>query len=147
LPAIVGWPYYSFFRRRYISKTLDGIVTAGMKGPAYFLDIRPGNDRTPILRIIPQDRLDEEPAYIGTIERGERVDHFETQRISKGRCVNKKYPFPYHPLGIKTGISSAPVRLPGISPIKKRQNVLSAKGKKGSRWNWKPLYRKGPRTG
>src|ERR1044071_9412413 len=37
----------------------------------------------PITKIIPADRMDEEPAIIDKIKRGELVDHFETKRITK----------------------------------------------------------------
>jgi PAS domain S-box-containing protein len=37
----------------------------------------------PITILIPEDRLDEEPQILAAIRRGERVDHFETQRRRK----------------------------------------------------------------
>jgi signal transduction histidine kinase/CheY-like chemotaxis protein len=37
----------------------------------------------PILKIIPKERVLEEPAILEKLRRGERVDHFETQRITK----------------------------------------------------------------
>ena len=37
----------------------------------------------PITIIIPVDRLDEEPVILGKINRGERIEHFETVRQRK----------------------------------------------------------------
>jgi len=43
----------------------------------------------PITIIIPPERLDEEPKILEPIGRGERVDHFETIRMTKdGRLIN-----------------------------------------------------------
>jgi len=42
-----------------------------------------------IYRIIPKDRHDEEPRILAQLRTGERVDHFETQRITKdGRLLD-----------------------------------------------------------
>ncbi len=37
----------------------------------------------PVTMLIPPDRLDEEPKIIQSLQRGERVDHFETIRMRK----------------------------------------------------------------
>ena len=43
----------------------------------------------PITLIIPPDRIDEEDQILGRLRRGERVDHFETVRVSKsGRRIH-----------------------------------------------------------
>ncbi|MGN6368840.1 MAG: PAS domain S-box protein [Phycisphaerae bacterium] len=43
----------------------------------------------PILKIIPPERLDEEPRILERLGRGERVDHFETVRLRKdGRRID-----------------------------------------------------------
>ena len=41
----------------------------------------------PITKIIPVDRLDEEPQILSRLRRGERVDHFETKRIAKNGSI------------------------------------------------------------
>jgi PAS domain S-box-containing protein len=43
---------------------------------------------SPMTRIIPPDRLDEEPVILARIRAGQRIEHFETIRIKKnGDCV------------------------------------------------------------
>jgi len=73
-----------------ISKTLDGIVSSWNEGArrifGYTAEEMIG---TPILRLIPEDRHEEEPAILEQLKRGERVDHFETKRITKdGRILD-----------------------------------------------------------
>ncbi len=73
-----------------ISKGLDGIVTSWNKGAerlfGYTADETIGK---PITIIIPSDRLGEEPEILGRLQRGERVDHFETIRRRKdGALLN-----------------------------------------------------------
>ena len=67
-----------------ISKTLDGIVSSWNEGArrifGYTAEEMIGQ---PILLLIPEDRLQEEPAILERLKRGERVDHFETKRVSK----------------------------------------------------------------
>jgi PAS domain S-box-containing protein len=67
-----------------ISKTLDGIVSSWNEGArrmfGYTAEEMIGQS---ILRLIPDDRLEEEPAILERLKRGERVDHFETIRITK----------------------------------------------------------------
>ena len=67
-----------------ISKTLDGVVSSWNEGArrifGYTAEEMIGQS---IMRLIPQDRLDEEPAILERLKRGERVDHFETRRLSK----------------------------------------------------------------
>jgi PAS domain-containing protein len=41
----------------------------------------------PILKLIPADRLDEEPAILSRLKVGERVDHFETKRLTKDKKI------------------------------------------------------------
>lgn len=67
-----------------ISKNLQGIVTSWNQSAerifGYTAEEMIGE---PILKLIPQDRLEEEPAILNRISRGERVDHFETKRMRK----------------------------------------------------------------
>src|SRR5205814_8908544 len=37
----------------------------------------------PVTKLIPDDRLGEEPEILSRLRRGERVDHFETERMTK----------------------------------------------------------------
>src|SRR6266404_2319553 len=67
-----------------ISKDLKGIVSSWNEGArrifGYTAEEMIGQ---PILRLIPEDRWDEEPVILERLKKGERVDHFETKRISK----------------------------------------------------------------
>ena len=67
-----------------IGKTLDGIVTswnqAAQRLFGYTEEEMVGQS---ITRIIPRDRLDEEPRILSRLRSGEKVDHFETKRITK----------------------------------------------------------------
>jgi PAS domain S-box-containing protein len=67
-----------------ISKDLNGIVSSWNEAAhrifGYTEEEMIGQ---PILRLIPQDRWDEEPAILERLKRGERVDHFETKRLTK----------------------------------------------------------------
>lgn len=67
-----------------ISKSLHGIITTWNLSAerlfGYSADEAVGR---PITIIIPEDRLDEEPAILARIKAGERVDHFETIRRRK----------------------------------------------------------------
>lgn len=73
-----------------ISKTLDSIVTSWNKAAerifGYTAEEMIG---VSITRIVPADRLDEEPKILERLKRGERIDHFETKRITKdGRLLD-----------------------------------------------------------
>ena len=67
-----------------ISKDLNGIIRSWNRGAerifGYASDEVLGK---PITIVIPQDRLDEEPEILSRLQRGERVDHFETVRKRK----------------------------------------------------------------
>lgn len=67
-----------------ISKTLDSIVTSWNAAAGrlfgYTEDEMIGET---IYKLIPPDRLDEEPQILARLRSGERVDHFETKRITK----------------------------------------------------------------
>jgi two-component system sensor histidine kinase VicK len=73
-----------------ISKTLDGIITSWNESArrtfGYTEDEIIGQS---ILRLIPPDRQDEEPHILSRLRRGERVEHFETKRMTKdGRLLD-----------------------------------------------------------
>ncbi len=73
-----------------ISKSLDGIVTswnaAAERLFGYTAEEMIGQ---PILRLLPEDRQDEERMILERLRRGERVDHFETVRQAKdGRLLD-----------------------------------------------------------
>ncbi len=67
-----------------ISKDLNGIIQSWNDGASrlfgYSADEVLGKS---ITILIPEDRLDEEPVILSRIQRGERVDHFETRRRRK----------------------------------------------------------------
>jgi PAS domain S-box-containing protein len=73
-----------------VSKTLQGIIKTWNKGAerifGWTADEVIGK---PITIIIPPDRLQEEPVILSRIQAGERVDHFQTIRVTKdGRKIN-----------------------------------------------------------
>ncbi|HWB00208.1 MAG TPA: PAS domain S-box protein, partial [Pirellulales bacterium] len=73
-----------------ISKTLDGVIVSWNRGAerlyGYLADEIIGQ---PITRLIPPGHPDELPHLIDRLKRGERIEHFETQRVCKdGRCLN-----------------------------------------------------------
>jgi len=67
-----------------ISKNLEGIITswnpAAEKLFGYTEEEVTG---TPITRLFPADRMDEEPLILERIMRGEKIEHFDTVRIRK----------------------------------------------------------------
>ena len=73
-----------------ITKTLEGVITTWNKGAerifGYSRDEMIG---TSIHRIVPADRADDVSEILAAIGRGERVDHFESERVCKdGRRIN-----------------------------------------------------------
>lgn len=73
-----------------VSKTLEGIVTSWNPGAQKLFGFTPDEMiGQPITKVIPDDRLDEEPQILQKIQRGEIVDHFETKRKTKsGQIVD-----------------------------------------------------------
>jgi PAS domain S-box-containing protein len=67
-----------------ISKTLDGIITSWNRGAerifGYTADEVIGKS---ITILIPPGHLDEEPAILARLKRGERIEHYETIRVRK----------------------------------------------------------------
>ena len=72
-----------------ISKTLDGVVTSWNAGATRIFGYEPEEMiGQSIIRIIPPELGAEEEAILSRLRRGERVDHFDTERIGKdGRRV------------------------------------------------------------
>ncbi len=73
-----------------VSKTLDGIITSWNKGAenlfGYKADEVVGKSVTVL---IPEDHLDEEPAILARLRKGERIEHYETVRVRKdGRLID-----------------------------------------------------------
>ncbi|WP_313077977.1 PAS domain S-box protein [Agrobacterium pusense] len=67
-----------------VSKSLNGIITTwNLSAERLFGYTAAEAVGRPITILIPEDRLDEEPAIIARIKTGERVDHFETVRRRK----------------------------------------------------------------
>ncbi|WP_244434328.1 PAS domain S-box protein [Agrobacterium tumefaciens] len=67
-----------------ISKSLQGIITTWNLSAERLFGYRADEViGQPITILIPEDRLDEEPAILARINAGERVDHFETIRRRK----------------------------------------------------------------
>lgn len=67
-----------------ISKSLQGIITTwNLSAERLFGYTANEAVGRPITILIPEDRLDEEPAILARINAGERVDHFETIRRRK----------------------------------------------------------------
>src|SRR5262249_18180744 len=73
-----------------ISKDLNGIILSWNRGAervfGYTAEETVGRS---ITMLLPPDRLEEEATILGTLVRGERIDHFETERITKdGRRID-----------------------------------------------------------
>lgn len=73
-----------------ISKTLQGIIRTWNYGAERIFGWKAEEAvGKPIYIIIPPDRQAEEPEILAKIQRGERIDHFETQRITKdGKLID-----------------------------------------------------------
>src|SRR6202790_4163613 len=67
-----------------ISKTLEGVITTWNHGPerifGYSAEEIIGK---PVTTLIPPNQIDEEPAILQKVRRGERIDHYETVRMRK----------------------------------------------------------------
>jgi len=72
-----------------ISKDLDGTIRSWNRGAQRLFGYAPGEIiGRPVTLLIPPDHLDEEAEILSRVRRGERVDHYQTTRITKdGRSV------------------------------------------------------------
>lgn len=69
-----------------ISKTTEGIITSWNKAAEQFFGYTSGEAVGRSIRmLIPEDRQGEEDIILGKINRGERVEHYETIRIRKDK--------------------------------------------------------------
>ena len=67
-----------------ISKNLDGIIVTWNEGATRIFGYSPEEViGKSITILIPPDRLEEEPAILGALRAGERVDHYQTVRVRK----------------------------------------------------------------
>ena len=73
-----------------VSKTLDGIITSWNPGAEKLFGFSSGEMiGQPVTKIIPKDRLNEEPEILAKLRAGEVVDHFETRRLTKtGKLID-----------------------------------------------------------
>lgn len=75
-------------RRSYddaiVSKTLDGVITSWNEGAVRVFGFEAAEmiGRS-ILRVIPPELHEEETQILGRLRRGERIEHFETDRVRK----------------------------------------------------------------
>ncbi len=71
-----------------ISKNLNGIITSWNTGAerifGYSADEMIGQ---PVSKLIPADRINEEPDILARLRKGQRVDHFETKRVTKDKRI------------------------------------------------------------
>ena len=67
-----------------VSKRLDGTITSWNKGAVQLFGYAPEEAiGQHIMKIVPPNRVDEEAMILARLQRGERVDHFETVRMRK----------------------------------------------------------------
>jgi PAS domain S-box-containing protein/excisionase family DNA binding protein len=67
-----------------IGKSLEGIITDWNRGAERLYGYTAAEViGRPISLLIPQDRPDELPAIMEQLKRGERIDHYETERVTK----------------------------------------------------------------
>lgn len=67
-----------------ISKNLDGIITSWNPAAEKLFGYKEAEViGTPVTRLFPANRMDEEPHILERIKRGERIEHFDTVRVKK----------------------------------------------------------------
>jgi PAS domain S-box-containing protein len=78
-----------------VGRDLDGIVRSWNARAQSIFGYRADEIiGTPVARLIPNDRKDEEDVLLGRLRRGERVDHLETVRTTKdGRLIDVSVTF------------------------------------------------------
>lgn len=71
-----------------IGKSLEGTVTSWNKSAERIFGY-PASEMIgqSILKLVPEDRQDEEPQIIARLKNGERMEHFETKRLANGGRV------------------------------------------------------------
>ena len=72
-----------------LSKTLDGTIISWNKAAEKLYGYTAAEIvGKPVTILAPRDRLDEVASFLDSIKRGERIDHFETVRVTKdGRHI------------------------------------------------------------
>ena len=72
-----------------VSKTLDGVITSWNAGAQRIFGYTPEEAiGKSIVMLMPPDRVEDEPKILQRLRRGERVEHFETVRVTKdGRQI------------------------------------------------------------
>jgi PAS domain S-box-containing protein len=71
-----------------ITKTLEGIITSWNRGAEHIFGYRADEViGKSITLLMPPDHVNEEPAILERLKRGERIDHYETIRVSKGGAL------------------------------------------------------------
>ena len=73
-----------------ISKNLDGVIESWNRGAEHLFEYRAEEAIGQSIKlIIPPDRHDEEVVILNRLRRGERIEHFETVRLTKsGRLID-----------------------------------------------------------
>ncbi|MBA4137991.1 MAG: hypothetical protein C0518_11795 [Opitutus sp.] len=73
-----------------VTKNLQGIVTSWNPGAERVFGYAAAEMiGQPVLRLLPADRTNEEQQILARLQRGERVDHFETRRVRRdGRSID-----------------------------------------------------------
>jgi PAS domain S-box-containing protein len=71
-----------------ISKNLDGIIVTWNEGATRIFGYTPDEViGKSVTLLIPEDRLEEEPAILAQLRQGKRVDHYQTVRVRKDRSL------------------------------------------------------------
>ncbi|MES2809937.1 MAG: PAS domain S-box protein, partial [Bacteroidota bacterium] len=73
-----------------IGKTLDGIITSWNRGAERLFGYEEADViGQSVLKLIPEDRYEEEPEILGRLRDGERIERFETKRLrSSGQTID-----------------------------------------------------------